>query len=59
MITDLYIDKHKFQGINVKSKVPQLLDILYNYDLGKLLAFFTQGSRQAQTPSSAPSTPAE
>ncbi|XP_043223062.1 Bardet-Biedl syndrome 7 protein homolog isoform X2 [Amphibalanus amphitrite] len=59
MITDLYIDKHKFQGVNVKSKVPQLLDILYNYDLGKLLAFFTQGSRQTHTPTSAPSTPAE
>ena len=59
MITDLYIDKHKFQGVNVKSRVPQLLDILYSYDLGRLLAFFTQGGRQAQTPTSAPCMPAE
>lgn len=31
MITDLYIDKYKFKGINVKSRVPQLLEILDNY----------------------------
>lgn len=31
MITDLYIDKFKFKGINVKSKVPQLLETLDNY----------------------------
>ena len=31
MITDLFIDKYKFKGINVKSRVPQLLEILDNY----------------------------
>ena len=43
MITDLYIDKYKFKGINVKSRVPQLLEILDNYsslDLQHLVNFF-------------------
>ncbi|KAF2360801.1 Quinoprotein alcohol dehydrogenase-like superfamily [Trinorchestia longiramus] len=43
MITDLYIDKYKFKGINVKSRVPQLLEILDNYsslDLQHLISFF-------------------
>ncbi|XP_069686041.1 BBSome complex member BBS7-like isoform X2 [Periplaneta americana] len=44
MITDLYIDKHKFKGINVKGKVPQLLEILDKYDLENLLNFFYQQS---------------
>ncbi|XP_037790498.1 Bardet-Biedl syndrome 7 protein homolog [Penaeus monodon] len=43
MITDLFIDKYKFKGINVKSRVPQLLEILDNYgslDLQHLINFF-------------------
>ena len=40
MITDLFIDQHKFKGQNVKSKVPQLLDILDKYSLPALTAFF-------------------
>ncbi|GIY85834.1 bardet-Biedl syndrome 7 protein homolog [Caerostris extrusa] len=40
MITDLYIDVYKFKGINVKSKVPSLLQILNNYDLETLITFF-------------------
>lgn len=40
MITDLYIDVYKFKGISVKSKVPQLLQILDNYDRDTLAAFF-------------------
>ncbi|XP_076319589.1 BBSome complex member BBS7-like isoform X2 [Tachypleus tridentatus] len=40
MITDLYIDVYKFQGVNVKSKVPALLQILDNYDLSTLIDFF-------------------
>ncbi|KAJ3587558.1 hypothetical protein NHX12_011155 [Muraenolepis orangiensis] len=42
MITDLYIDKFKFKGQNVKSKVSSLLEILDNYDLQSLLAFFSE-----------------
>jgi len=42
MITDLYIDRHKFKGQNVKNKVSQLIGILDNYDLNVLLEFFQQ-----------------
>lgn len=40
MITDLYIDKFKFKGQNVKGKVPALLEVLDNYELDGLIAFF-------------------
>ena len=40
MITDLYIDQHKFKGQNVKSRVTALLDILDKYSLQKLIDFF-------------------
>jgi Bardet-Biedl syndrome 7 protein len=40
MITDLYIDKFKFTGQNVKNKVPQLIEKLDNYDLEELMQFF-------------------
>ncbi|KAM6953513.1 BBSome complex member BBS7 [Aplochiton taeniatus] len=40
MITDLFIDKFKFKGQNVKTKVSLLLEILDNYDLNSLMDFF-------------------
>lgn len=40
MITDLFIDQHKFKGQNVKSRVPQLLDVLDKYSLQALIDFF-------------------
>ncbi|MGH0183113.1 UNVERIFIED_CONTAM: hypothetical protein FKN15_024259 [Acipenser sinensis] len=40
MITDLFIDKFKFKGTNVKTKVPLLLEVLDNYDSDSLIAFF-------------------
>jgi len=42
MITDLYIDRHKFKGQNVKNKVSQLISILDNYDFEALLEFFQE-----------------
>lgn len=42
MITDLYIDRHKFKGQNVKNKLSQLIAILDNYDLNILLEFFNE-----------------
>ncbi|XP_042326280.1 Bardet-Biedl syndrome 7 protein [Sceloporus undulatus] len=44
MITDLFIDKFKFKGTNVKTKVPLLLEILGSYDQSTLLAFFDSAS---------------
>lgn len=40
MITDLYIDKFKFLGQNVKNKVSLLVERLDNYDLDELIKFF-------------------
>lgn len=40
MITDLFIDKFKFKGTNVKSKVPLLLETLDGCDQDGLIAFF-------------------
>jgi len=41
MLTDLYIDKYKFKGVNVKHRVPQLLETLDDYNLIKLQNFFS------------------
>ncbi|XP_074649766.1 BBSome complex member BBS7-like [Tubulanus polymorphus] len=40
MITDLFIDKFKFKGQNVKTKVPILLEVLDNYNVDTLIEFF-------------------
>ncbi|GFW53633.1 bardet-Biedl syndrome 7 protein homolog [Trichonephila clavipes] len=48
MITDLYIDVYKFKGVNVKSKVPSLLQILNNYDLETLITFFQANKSEGQ-----------
>lgn len=40
MITDLFIDKFKFKGTNVKTKVPLLLEMLDGCDQDGLIAFF-------------------
>ncbi|CAB1325604.1 unnamed protein product [Coregonus sp. 'balchen'] len=42
MVTDLFIDKFKFKGQNVKTKVSLLLEILDNYDLDSLMNFFNE-----------------
>lgn len=42
MITDLFIDKYKFKGQNVKNKVSTLMGILDNYDLATLIEFFEE-----------------
>eukprot|EP00050_Salpingoeca_kvevrii_P000694 m.154063 g.154063 ORF g.154063 m.154063 type:complete len:700 (-) comp10185_c0_seq1:1038-3137(-) len=42
IVTDLFIDKFKFKGANVKNRVAQLVRVLDNYDLDSLVAFFEQ-----------------
>uniref|UniRef100_A0A8C9FQM8 Bardet-Biedl syndrome 7 n=1 Tax=Pavo cristatus TaxID=9049 RepID=A0A8C9FQM8_PAVCR len=44
MITDLFIDKFKFRGTNVKSKVPLLLELLDGCEQDRLIAFFEAAS---------------
>jgi len=41
IVKDLFIDYHKFKGTNVKAKVPQLDQVLRDYNLDELIAFIT------------------
>lgn len=41
ILTDLYIDKFKFKGVNVKTKLPQLIDLLENYNYDELVHFYS------------------
>lgn len=41
ILTDLYIDKFKFKGVNVKTKLPLLIDLLENYSYDELVRFYT------------------
>ncbi|XP_049544780.1 Bardet-Biedl syndrome 7 protein-like [Anopheles darlingi] len=41
ILTDLYIDKFKFKGVNVKAKLPLLIDLLENYSYDELVRFYT------------------
>lgn len=40
IVIDLFIDKFKFKGINVKHKLEHLVEILDNYDFDSLLDYF-------------------
>ena len=40
IVTDLYVDMHKFQGHDVKSKIPSLMKLLQSYDYDKVIGFF-------------------
>lgn len=46
MITDLYIDKHKYNGVNVKSRVPHLMEVLDRQDFDLLVDFFQAPAHQ-------------
>lgn len=43
IITDLYVDYYKLKAINVKSKVPKLIEVLDQYQYDRLLEFFVLG----------------
>lgn len=43
-LTDLYIDRFKFKGINVKTKIPLLLKLLEEYQYDSLVEFFLGGT---------------
>lgn len=44
LITDCYIDRFKLKGINVKAKIPQLLQLLNNYDYEHLVLFLNEST---------------
>lgn len=39
-IAEMYIDWHKIKGVNVKVKIPVLMESLQNYNLEDLLLHF-------------------
>lgn len=41
ILTDLYIDKFKFKGVSVKTKLPQLIELLDNYKYDELVQFYS------------------
>ena len=40
IVTDLYVDLHKFKGHNVKHKLPVLMQLLESYNYDRLIYFF-------------------
>lgn len=45
IMTDLYIDKNKFKGINVKSRIEQLSELLRNFNYDDLVKFYMSGDK--------------
>jgi hypothetical protein len=43
IVTDLYVDHHKFKGQNVTAQVPQLQRVLQDYSIEAVLGFFARG----------------
>ncbi|KAF5402095.1 hypothetical protein PHET_04591, partial [Paragonimus heterotremus] len=41
-IIDLYIDKYRFQGIDVKARVPGLMKLLKHYDFHHIVQYFNE-----------------
>ena len=42
IITDLYIDWHKFKGQSVKDRLPKLTNVMKKHNLEELLKFFQE-----------------
>jgi len=43
IVTDFYVDYHKFRGHDEAHRIPQLIGLLQNYQKEALLAFFLEG----------------
>ena len=41
IVTDLFVDMHKFKGRDVKHKIPQLMQLLEHYDHDQVVSFIT------------------
>jgi len=48
IVTDLFVDKHKFKGKNVASDASQLHRVMNDYSLEKLLHFFNAPGNQSE-----------
>jgi Bardet-Biedl syndrome 7 protein len=47
ILTDLYIDKFKFKGANVKARIPKLIELFENYDFDEIVLYY--GGRKLDT----------
>uniref|UniRef100_A0A7S1C5K1 Bardet-Biedl syndrome 7 protein homolog n=1 Tax=Bicosoecida sp. CB-2014 TaxID=1486930 RepID=A0A7S1C5K1_9STRA len=45
LVTDLFVDRHKFKGHSVQHKIPQLMALLERYDFDEVVAYFNEPSR--------------
>ena len=41
IITDLFVDRHKLRGVDVKHKIPELQALIHDYDGERLLSIFS------------------
>ena len=41
IVTDLFVDRYKFKGADVKHKIPELQQLLCAYDFDRLVEFFS------------------
>lgn len=41
IITDLFVDRHKLRGVDVRHRIPELQGLINNYDGDALLSVFS------------------
>ena len=42
IITDLFVDRHKLRGIDVRHKIPELQGLIHDYNFDALLSAFAE-----------------
>lgn len=47
LMTDLYVDRNKLKGVNVKTKITELINLIENYDYDKLVQFYGGKSKES------------
>lgn len=45
LVTDAFVDRHKFKGHSVQHKIPQLMTLLERYNFDEVVAYFNEPSR--------------
>lgn len=48
-LTDLFIDRYKFKGINVKNRIPSLIKLLEEYQYDAVIDFFLGGNKSNES----------
>jgi len=42
IITDLFVDRHKLRGLDVRHNIPELQALINDYDFDRLLSVFSE-----------------